>query len=311
MRLSGFERLDHEDIPNATWYIPSAITPDDLSSNLRRIQEAETNLSTLANYADANAPETYLKRKSNYTRRTDDIDPGLSSSDDDSEEQLFPAGGPLVRKPDNLELRKKGKLKRRRRERGPEDENTERRRAKEKEKKKAAKSTLWVHDSDDETDEEKDREFFAKEEERRKNANFNIAKALATAQKQDARKRKSVDSDDESDTPALRKKKRFVDIEDVSEDNETGGDKEVIEISSDSSSSDEDSDQESEARSTPVTSQRPSHSPVTKAITQDAGTGQDDVVMAEVDDASDDEPVVKLPVRRNVRAGFVVDSDSE
>jgi len=110
----------------------------------------------------------------------------------------------------------------------------------------------------------------------------------------------------------IRKKKKRV-ANDESHAGPVSGTKDVVEISSDSSSnSDEDSEQQqSESESTPISSQGPAHSPTTAGAAEKNATTED-VVMADVEDDSDGESVKVSQVRRNVRAGFVVDdSDSE
>jgi replication fork protection complex subunit Tof1/Swi1 len=318
MTLVGFERLDYEDIPGASYHVPSAVSDDSLIASLKKIQEAESTLSTLANYPDAKAPETYLKRKSTYSnRRMEEADAGLSTDSEGEnsfdDTALFPAGGPTARKVDNPEPRKKGGKLKRRRQRAEvvddddEDISAKNKRASEKEKRAKIKSDLYVRDSDDETDEERDMEFFKKEDERRQAAGLNIAKAIATAQIADARKRKSAESEDD-EVPVNKKKKRVINHD--SDAGSASGTKEVVEISSDSSSSEEDTEQESETESTPISSLGPAHSPIANGTAQKEAITED-VVMADAEDESD-EPVVKSQVRRNVRAGFVVDdSDSE
>lgn len=311
LKLVGFEQS-----LNGTWEIPAHISSADLKLALSKIGTGERG-DTLQSYPDAKPAEKYLRRKPTTVSQDDDDLPALQS-DSEGEESfdetvLFPVGGPTARKPDAPKPLKR-RLKRKRDViELDDDEKTKRADARHKrddEKKRKIKSDLFIHDSDDESDDERDAAFFAKEAERRKLAGSSIANALEAARKEESRKRKSTTNEEGS------KKRRAVPSDDSDaeshsdSDEETAKPKEVIDISSDHSSS----DSEDEEEETPISSQPKAPSYV--AADPDGNKentpqqrGSNDVVMS---DASDDESPVKRPVRRNLRAGFVIDdSDSD
>ncbi|KAF2665956.1 topoisomerase 1-associated factor 1 [Microthyrium microscopicum] len=317
MTLVGFLRMDLEDTPGATWYIPSALTSADLTNALKKIQDAESTLSTLADYPDAKAPEYYLRRKSAASTRIRSTEEGFLSSEDDASDNdgvLFPAGGPTARKSD-VEPKKRT-LKRKRAREVVELDDAElaaraaKRRLNEKEKSRKIKSALWVHESDDESDQERDKEFFAKEEERRQMARKNIANAVAGegVTKKRGKKRKSDDEESDGEdveSGSERGKRRKGDAEDDPMDVDSG-------LSSDSDDESDapmrrTSEDGSDGEDTPVSSQP--LGPSQESAGLDKAT--EDVVMDGAED-SDDGSVKQAPTARKTRAGFIIDdSDSE
>ncbi|KAB2576510.1 Topoisomerase 1-associated factor 1 [Lasiodiplodia theobromae] len=313
LKTVGFMRLGLDEDQDANWIIPPSLSSDELRESEQAIQQTEWEPPSFGE--DKSAEDMIRTKRQRVALRgdTDDEDDGPDALDD---EELFPAGGPTARRSDALEeLKKKRTRRKRTASEEPDDEEKERkreaRRQKELEKRQKIKSALFVHSSDEDTDEEADREFFAAEEERRKKTAGKITRALISAQIQDtaSKKRKSTAASKKS-----RKKRKG--SESDSEGTHTG-------LGSRSSSEEPVSrlrivsdDEEEEAVDTPLSSQHGSKDTAkeqpTEASASAAKTTQD-VEMQEADDDDEDEDVpARKPVRRNnVRAGFLIDSDSE
>jgi replication fork protection complex subunit Tof1/Swi1 len=331
MTLLGFDRLGLDDDPNASWIIPSAIPSArlhlDCDSLKHTINEPQFS------YDDDKVPEDFIRRKPSESaeetsqRRStgtfdDDDSDGL---DDFIELDLFPAGGPTARKSDALDELKKRRRKRNRVTDELDDEakakKAEMRRLADLEKRRKIKSDLYVHASDDETDEEKDMEFFAQEEERRKNTSLRISRAISALSKAtsgNGNKRKSGDDHHE------RSKKRRKNTHGSGEESNVGSDEEdVIQISSDSSSSDSDEDMEDpsiteqEEDQTPLSSEQvtPQDDLEIESTTFLKPIAADMVTPLEQRETkgleSEDEFPVTRSIRPRLRAGFVIESDSE
>jgi replication fork protection complex subunit Tof1/Swi1 len=329
LKLIGFERLDLEDIPGATWMLPSSVTSAELKVALEKIQNGERG-DTLASYPNAKAPEQYLRRKPNAIIQDDDNHIVLQS-DSEGEESfdenlLFPAGGPTAYTSNRPAKPKKNILRRKQKDVGDEEkaERAEARRKKELEKRRRIKSDVFIHASDDETDEERDREFYAKEDERRRETGQSIMKAIEAANKDDVRKRKG----EPDDTMAGSSRKRRAIVSDNSDSEvemDNSQEMDVIEVPGNSSSPEsEDSElniglgSEEESEDTPDSSQPPVRTAVELDVDADkenrtGDKNSEDVIMRDVRDEDEDDSPIKHPVRRrNVRAGFVIDdSDSE
>ncbi|KAL2355369.1 timeless protein-domain-containing protein [Cryomyces antarcticus] len=319
LALLNFQRLGSGEDPDASWIIPSSISADSLNNDLEAIRRFEF---APPSYEDGKSAEDFLRSKAaaRRTRAAFDDSDGQSNASDGDNDFLFAAGGPTARKSTALGELKSRRTRRSRKE--PlelDDEEIERRaearRKAEFEKRKKIKSDVLVRDSDDEDDEERDREFFAKEEERRKAAADGIKRALMT-DRGGARKRKSAAKRDRSG------KRRKTDNSDEEEDNEED---DVLRVRSPSTIESDrriqiDSDGEEEATDTPLSSQpllgaeKTGHDesftgmPIEISATR---AGAKDTIMAVGDDEDEDDIVVSKPVRRNVRAGFIDDSDSE
>ncbi|KAI9715174.1 MAG: hypothetical protein M1812_006153 [Candelaria pacifica] len=338
MTLVGFERLGSDDTdPDASWVIPSSQAAKDLEQSLKLIKQFEFSPPT---YDDGKSAEEFLRRKSAVRPRAEFDDD--SEGDNGDETLLFPANTRSARpKSDALE---ELKTKRRRRHKDPDEEPEEmddatreaRREAKRKAdlmKRLKIKSDLLVHSSDEESDEERDREFFAKEEERRRNQSNRVFEALrsggmesgddiesSSAKKMDSRKRKTG-VDLEKSKP--RKKRKETSLS-ASEDDE-----EIPSNRSRSSSIIAQSDfpledAEDEVTDTPLSSLHMqssqdkatrSRSSSVSAHPSSASAEKVDsaVAMLDLDDDEDAEedipPVAKR--RPRLRAGFIIDSDSE
>ena len=327
MSLLGFERLGLDDDPNASWVIPSAISSAQLHLDYDSLQHAinEPQFS----YDDDKVPEDFIRRKpfeSDASQRRsagafdDDDSDGL---DDSIELDLFSAGGPTSRKSDALDELKKRRRKRNRVDNELDDDakakKAEMRRLADLDKRRKIKSDLYVHASDDETDEEKDTEFFAQEEERRKKTSLHISRAISALSKASSgngNKRKS--SDDHHEKSKKRRKK----TSGSGDSNVDSDEEDVIQISSDSSS---DSDEETEASSTVAAEEDPtplsSEQVVPQGDLENESTNVLKPIAANIvtpldqqetkgQDSEDELPVVRSS-RPRLRAGFVIESDSE
>lgn len=323
MNLVGFTRLGDPQDQDATWVIPSSLTSAQLQEAIDLIRKFEFDPPI---YEDGKAPEQLLRNKAAATYRSTrraEFDDDSDGIDDQLEEDHgeFAPGGPTAREPD--EPRKK--LIRRRRARTPVelneeemDRRAEARRKKELEKKAKEKSTMFVHDSDDEDwNEEKDAAFFAREERIRKETQdaFKRSMALGSTEPATSKKRKADEPAKKNNRRKSPPKRRapFDDSDDESENatsSRAASEEEGVSEANDASGD------EDEATRTPLSSQH------TAAIAADedrprdtsSGTSRKDVAMEDADEEEeeeDDVPVVRRPAARNMRAGFVIDSDSE
>ncbi|KAF2178888.1 timeless-domain-containing protein [Zopfia rhizophila CBS 207.26] len=329
MTLVGLTRLGADNDPDATWVVPSSLSASEIQEVIDLIRKFEFDPPV---YDDGKSAEDFLRSKAAAARRSarraeyDDDSDGI---DHDSEEYRgeYALDGPTARKSDARKV-----LKRRRRERTPrelDDEEKEARaqarRQKEIEKQMKVKSTMFVHDSDDEWeyDEERDREFFDRENAIREatKASFLKSLALASTELASSRKRKA---DEGSKRDSKRRKTPPTERKAQSSDSEESGNDEndVMSASSPTSSPgiramlDAESDEE-DAADTPLSSQHAgaAHASDAEAPSKPSAntstSKNQDVVMADEDDDEDEAPVVRRPAVRNMRAGFVIDSDSE
>ncbi|KAF2687425.1 topoisomerase 1-associated factor 1 [Lentithecium fluviatile CBS 122367] len=320
--LVGFTRLGANDDPEATWIIPSNLTSTELQEALDLIRKYEFDPPT---YEDGKGPEAMLRYKAAVARRSErkvDWDDDSDGIDHESQEDPgeYAPGGPTARKADGAN---RNVLKRRRRARTPvelDDEEKElRAQAKRKKQleKKRELSKFFVHDSDDDDwDEEEDAAFFAQEEAIRAQtmAAFKKTLALVSTELASAKKRKAEDPTVESSkrrkTPPRRKAGPF--DTDESDDGADAGHDESTSSSRAQSTEARDIlgvDSEDEATDTPLSSQ---HAPPVEESTPII-TRERDVVMVDPDDDEDEDdlPVVRRPTARRMKAGFVIDSDSE
>ena len=191
MTLSGMERLGIEDVPNATWIIPSPLTSAELRHMHETIEQHRKN--PVFEYGDDDplSAEEMLRRKPTEKAKRaeyddDSEDDGIVSDNDAENEFLFPFSGPVDRPNAHHKALDALKAKRRKRRHSDsielDDETLEaRRKARHKadlEKARKVKSSEFIRDSDEESDEERDREFFAKEEMRRKGQGEKIREAF-------------------------------------------------------------------------------------------------------------------------------------
>ncbi|KAF2813817.1 uncharacterized protein BDZ99DRAFT_459572 [Mytilinidion resinicola] len=317
MTLLGFLRLGLDTDMEANWIIPHTLTASDLKEAVNLIQKFEFDPPT---YEDGKAAEDFLRSKAAGRRRRASFDDdsegaGGSQSEDHGE---YGALGPTATKSDALEELKKRRRRRRRSGTPQELDDAEKerrkeaRRLKDLEKQAKHKSTMFVHDSDDESDEERDRIFFEREEELRKATGREHAKVISTekTKKPVSKKRKSAAG------PKTGRKKRK-EMSSDSEENESEED--IIGVSSRASSvaiGDILASDDEETTDTPISSQhheagQASDEDGSGLISRAAATAKEDAMMVDDDEDDDDIAPARRPVARRMRAGFVIDSDSE
>ncbi|KAF1836984.1 drug resistance protein MdrA [Decorospora gaudefroyi] len=324
MTLVGFSRLGEHHDPDATWIVPSSLSSAQLQESIGLIRKFEFDPPT---YEDGKAPEDLLRSKAAAARRSArrvDFDDDSDGIDRDSEEDQgeYAQAGPTERDADGP----RKKLKRRRRQRTPvelddeeKDRRAEARREKEIQKQAKALSTMYVHDSDDEDwDAEKDAAFFAREQAIREEnmKNFKKSLVLGSIEPASSKKRKANDSAKKSKRRKSPPKRKgpFDDSDDENME-DVRSSRAPSEAAADVL---DDAISEEEATDTPLSSQNAGAAVVSDADTprepSDSTAKSKDVAMANADtddDEEDDLPVVRRPAARNMRAGFVIDSDSE
>ena len=191
MTLCSFDRLGVDDEPGATWIIPSSISSSELRDSHFNVDKFRNRpVFTYGDDPPLQAADLLRRKPLEKARRAeyDDDSDGSLGIVSDSEEFLFPAGGPTNtadKKKDALEKLKTQRRKRHRSTDGTEiteKERERRRKAREKadlEKRRKIKSAEFVLASDEESDEERDREFFTREEAMRKGQRNRVMEALA------------------------------------------------------------------------------------------------------------------------------------
>ncbi|KAI9799600.1 MAG: Topoisomerase 1-associated factor 1 [Piccolia ochrophora] len=321
LMIVGFQSLGIEDTSEATWIIPASCSAQDLQTSLDTIKRTEFDPPV---YDDGKLAEDFVRRKSaaRPRRATYDDESDNEGIIDDEEDFLFPDTQRSTNRADAI---KDLKTKRRRRQQGSaeplNDEELEARaKAREVanlEKRRKIKSALFIHESDEESDNERDQDFLAKEEERRRAYDRRVLETLRQGQAapSDAQNKKRKGSALHADGEKRIKSTRVVD---------ESGDENLMSINSSPSRSESAMlrETESENTDTPPSSphllssgfndaarsksgltRTPSPSPLAK------GVGPM-VAPMELSDEEDDEiPVVNT--KRRIRAGFVIDSDSE
>lgn len=324
-----FQRLGASDDVDASWVIPSTVTAAQLKEDEEQIRKCEFDPPT---YEDGKNAEDFLRNKSAARRRNALGSDSDSSGGSDIDEPLFPAGGP-TNHPSASPRPKKRKRLQRRGEEFTEEESAlraEERKRREMEKNLKIKSQLFVTASDDESDEERDAEFFRLEEARRAKMRGINRNALG---KQDGGSGVTGDTGKKKGKrkahggKAAKRRKKTP----INDNNALLSDGDASSVSSRHSSSDElpaaestdnlptESEAEDEdEKETPATS--PTLEELTaagadaapKALVETSGNAvaSRDVLRKEPGSDDEDAPVTQ-PVRRNVRAGFIIDSDSE
>lgn len=325
MNLVGFSRLGELHDPDSSWIIPSNLTSKQLKEAVELIQKFEF---APPIYDDGKAPEDFLRSKAvaarRATRRVDfDDDSDGIDHDSDQDRGEYAQDDPTARAADGP----RKKLTRRKRARTPvelddeeKDRRAEARRKKDIEKQGKVKSTMFIHDSDDEDwDAEKDAAFFAREQALRDNTMNAFKKSLALGSSEPAtKKRKAEDSTQKRKKQKSPPKRRAL-FADSDDDDDNDDEVESAGSVSSRESSQEREDivadaSEEEASDTPLSSQLIGAAPVDEDTPRKPTTGTDkqDVAMADADEDDEEEiQVVRRPAARNMRAGFIVDSDSE
>ncbi|KAE8338913.1 topoisomerase 1-associated factor 1 [Aspergillus arachidicola] len=328
MTLVGFERLGMEDVVGASWVVPSSQGSKDLKGIKLTVDKCLEDPYTGDIEHD---PRQMLRRKykhddKEHNRQTTlDVDFGSESEGEDIPDgPLFP---PNPRSKANAPNDSKTRRKNREAvdEREPIDENTlEARRKARQENTRARlakiKSELFVHASDDESDEEADKEFFDLEEKRRKEQAARVRKALLTgvvdeigrkANKKSERKRLS--NPGKSDTQSKRQRRGRT-TEALDEDDDIIMDGAVARSSGHATEDDE---------NTPATSDDDDEFDFDDnlAFRRDRDLDKEPILPSHAEDMqptdtreprdNDENAPVATLARRRLRAGFVIDSDSE
>lgn len=162
MTTIGLERLEHDEMSDTDWIIPSTLTSDQLQESLDLLKKYTDDP---ISFEDGKLSEDFIKRKQKARKTFDSND-----EEDNQEEYLFEPGGPTEMKPLENKPKKPGKKKRIRADAEDEEisdglanEKRKKRLEREREKLLAIKSDMYVHDSDDESDPEKEMEFLSRE----------------------------------------------------------------------------------------------------------------------------------------------------
>ncbi|KAL4937404.1 hypothetical protein BDV06DRAFT_232624 [Aspergillus oleicola] len=334
MTLLKFERLGQENVEGISWVVPS-----ELKSTRLRDSKSVVDRALVVGETDGRDPRGLLRKKYSHEPRgaaeqtTLDVNFGSDSEGEDvvPDGPLFPPN-PRTKANALEDLKRKRKKRKDKGEKEPLDEDTlEERRQNRLENTRARlakiKSDLFVHASDEESDEEADQEFFRLEEERGRMQSERIKKALLLRRTEKAsgkskkkrgkraneaaavddeetsgkRRRRSAERDDDDDIlmNATGIPSRASSVE-SSSDEINGADKESAALAEEEFALDDDlafsrdrekdiephADSESDGASSPNEGQAPN------------------------EDDEEDAPMA-APNRRRMRAGFVVESDSE
>ncbi|KAK5680446.1 Topoisomerase 1-associated factor 1 [Elasticomyces elasticus] len=319
----GMERLGLAEDVDASWIIPSEISSEQLKEALEAIRQTEHDPPA---FDDGKTAGDMLRNKS-AARRTEantynsaDEDGAGSGSDGELE---FPPNLPQSR----IEGAEERPTKRRRLTKRNHVELTDaeadgraaERRRKENERNSRIKSKLYVSALDDESDAEADAEFFRLEEERRKKTAGEIGKALMKqreggdggkvvkkGRKKGGKKRKkdvgSGEDEDEvmgSSSPVRKRVAVFEEGSDVSD----------VEMAK----ADEERPLDERPEETPSTSPMQDDGLPLAEVSVNIRGSSDAMAKGAIasDDDEDDVPVRKAAARRSVRAGLIIDSDSE
>lgn len=335
MTLVKLERLGMEDVAGAQWVVPSVLTSQDIKNTKSMLDQCIDKP-----IAEDRDPRELLRRKyggdtrSNDPESTVDVNFGSDSEgeDDIPDGFLFP---PNLRSKSSAldELKKKRKEKRNQDgEKEPlDDETLEARRQTRLENARARqakiKSDLFIHASDEESDEEDDQEFFRLEEERRKAQAERVKKALLTGDLGDGLGKKKGGRKRKSDVAGAQNKRQRrrpqAETSGGSDDNEDSNDDILMTGVGDDSAATEKEDSPAEdprpepeeddlnffdddlafgrdsRKDASADSDDQDDAPISKTADADAG------------DAEDEDAQPTAPGRRRMRAGFVIESDSE
>ncbi|KAL3441901.1 topoisomerase 1-associated factor 1 [Aspergillus insuetus] len=333
MTLVGFERLGQENVEGISWVIPSSSSSPELRALKSTIDKA-----LVIGATDERDPRDLLCRKYGNQPRgvaeqaTLDVNFGSDSEGEDivPDGPLFP---PNPRSKSNAldELKKKRKKRKDNGEADPLDEETleERRKARDENARARLakiKSDLFVHASDEETDDEADQEFFRLEEERRKEQSERIKEALLlgrteapsdTSKKKKRGKRANETTAGEAEAGGKRRRRSFATPELNDDDDVLMGDlgtpsraSSVGDLSIDANGVDKDaltspSDDELEIDDLGFGQGRE------KTLELRPSDYTSDPKGDATNEEYEDDAPVSAPARRRIRAGFVIDSDSE
>lgn len=342
----GLQRLGTAEDVDASWIVPTEMSSNKLHNALQQIKNTEFDPPT---FEDGQAAADLVRNKS-AARRTaatfdDESADDASGSGGDIDEAMFP---PNLREKGGAERpAKRRRLTKRNKGRElTEAEINERAAArlrKEKERNSKIKSQLYVTASDDESDDERDAAFFRMEAERHAKTDIiHRVAALGRAEQGTgigAKKAKKRKGGPKAKEPSTKRKKTMESDEEGSidgnaeESSVSGRDLEEADATESdmeervvqkrpiaiASSEDEDSDvrddEEDEEEETPSTSptvaDKPADTLPLSEVSGNAGTPKTAPDKVIDSDDEDDVPIVQPMARRNVRAGFIIDSDSD
>ncbi|KAI2995773.1 hypothetical protein CBS147346_9725 [Aspergillus niger] len=330
MTLVKFERLGAEDVPGAAWIIPSAPRAQDLREMKSFIDKyfEKAKRGTLGR-----DPRELIRRKYGGGKRASDNqhNPDIQFGDDSEGEDevpdgpLFPPNPRAAPNPANKPTKKK-----KRKERNPDDEDEddsvdeetleERRRARlENSRARLAKikSDLYVHASDEDTDEEGDKEFFLLEEQRRREQAKRIKHALLTGMTEDGDgstnkkgQRKRQTTRNRTGEAKSKRQRRGKQADEVDEDDDVVmGNMDAPSPMSDREGTPSGEEDDGFNFDDDLVFSRDREKLLGSAGNEEKDSNRPDKAMAQ-DEDDDDAPIVAAN-RRRMRAGFVVDSDSE
>ena len=324
----GLHRLGTADDTSASWIIPAELTAQKLQVAITQIENTERDG---LNLEEGQSIQDLIRNKSAGRRGQTFSDTDSADSDADPDAPMFP---PNAREPrrEGDERPKKRRLTKRNQVELTEEQVAERakeRKKREREKNSKIKSQLIVEESDDE---EGDAEFFRLEDERRKKTDGMIRSQLLQEARKSGEKR-SADSNEESGV--MKRKRRRVSEDDVGEESDEGGLNDVSDIDMDTiiklkalakarrngpfaeDSSDDENAEDAQDETPGTSSDTLDHDmeplPALSEVSGNAAArrpGSSSKVFESEDD--DDGPTLKRPLqRRNVRAGFVIEDDSD
>lgn len=167
MTTIGLEKLEHNEMSDTAWIIPSTLTSGQLQESLDLLKKYTDDP---ISFEDGKLPEDLIKRKQKARKAFDSDD----DEDDNQEEYLFEPGGPTAMKP--LEKKPRKLVRKRRIHADAEDEGVSDELAKERQdkrlererlKRQMIKSDMYVRHSDDESDPEKEITFLLREKKQR------------------------------------------------------------------------------------------------------------------------------------------------
>ncbi|TKA28415.1 hypothetical protein B0A50_03882 [Salinomyces thailandicus] len=345
----GLQRLGTADDTDASWIVPSELELETLKQALKSIRDTEFDPPTFEE--GQTAADCLRTKSSATARRTTaafddglDDEEGGSASGGEIDEALFPPNlREKKRKAEDADRpAKKRRLTKRDRQELTEDEVNSRaaeRKRKEKERNAKIKSALFITASDDESDGERDEEFYEREEALRKRTAEAIKKELITGKKEKAKAKKGKSGGGVGGkgvgVETSEGENEIMDVDDevsnASEPDPSGSEiaspaRKRQRPASPASSDDDDEvsnpseqDQPAETPSTsPPSNGHPAATSPLKELSVNPGVpraalgrGMESEGDGKESDGDDEVPVAKPGPRRNVRAAFIVESDSE
>ena len=325
MTLVGLERLGIEDVPDATWIVPSTLTSQGLGEARSTMEQFD--LSPWVDEDGNQEPENLLRRapkvrmdEHGNARRdafiTDDSEVSVDNED-------FPFPNNVRSKSTALNALDKNKKKRRRRRekditlKTSDDEAVDMRRkgreAAGLEKRRKIKSELYIRDSEEEMEAEETNAFFTREEATRKRQAERVKEAMRVGVSEGlgvGKKRKSQGRDETAG------KRRQIVVAGLDFDGDENID--MLDQQTSSSQPHDASDDGVGEEETPLSSQDQgsdsglSSAKALKELRQPRA--QEPQFLDKVGGVVEDEDVERAATsapRRRVRAGFIIDSDDD